>query len=40
MIRAAGELVGGIGVSGAPGGVADEKCAKQGLVAIQDQLDF
>ncbi len=40
MIRAAGELVGGIGVSGAPGGAVDEKCAKQGLEAIQDQLDF
>ncbi len=40
MIRAAGELVGGIGVSGAPGGAADEKCAKQGLEATQDQLDF
>ena len=40
MIRAAGSLVGGIGVSGAPGGKVDEGCAKKGLEAIQDDLDF
>lgn len=40
MIRAAGELIGAIGVSGAPGGTADEKCAMVGLKAIQDRLDF
>ncbi len=40
MIRAAGALVGGIGVSGAPGGDLDDKCAKQGLAKIQDKLDF
>lgn len=40
MIRAGGELVGAIGVSGAPGGQADEDCAKKGLESIQDELDF
>ncbi|MDD9922315.1 MAG: heme-binding protein [Boseongicola sp.] len=40
MVRAAGELVGGIGVSGAPGGQLDEDCAVKGLEAIQDRLDF
>ena len=40
MIQAAGSLVGGVGVAGAPGGDKDEACAKAGLAAIQDQLDF
>jgi uncharacterized protein GlcG (DUF336 family) len=40
MIRAAGQLIGAIGVSGAPGGKADEGCAKKGLATIQDRLDF
>ena len=40
MIEAAGELVGGIGVSGAPSGTADEACAQKGLEAISDDLDF
>ena len=40
MIRAAGELVGAVGVSGAPGGTLDEDCAMKGLEAIQDRLDF
>lgn len=40
MIQSAGSLVGGVGVSGAPGGDKDEACAKAGLAAIQDQLDF
>lgn len=40
MVRAAGQLVGAIGVSGAPGGKADEDCAKKGLATIQDKLDF
>ena len=39
-IEAAGTLVGAIGVSGAPGGDKDEKCARAGLDAIQDRLDF
>jgi len=40
MIQAAGSLVGGIGVSGAPGGTIDDECAKKGLEKIQDKLDF
>jgi len=40
MVEAAGALVGAIGVSGAPGGDNDEACAKAGLAAIRDKLDF
>jgi uncharacterized protein GlcG (DUF336 family) len=40
MIEAAGSLLGGIGVSGAPGGDKDEECAKAGLDAIRDKIDF
>jgi len=40
VIWSRGEVVGGIGVSGAPGGKADEDCAKKGLQAIQDKLDL
>jgi uncharacterized protein GlcG (DUF336 family) len=39
-IEAGGSLVGAIGVSGAPGGDADEACAKAGIEAIRDKLDF
>lgn len=39
-IEAAGALVGGIGVSGAPGGERDEACARAGVAAVQQQLDF
>jgi uncharacterized protein GlcG (DUF336 family) len=40
MIEAGGSLLGGIGVSGAPGGEADDACAIAGLRAIQDALEF
>jgi uncharacterized protein GlcG (DUF336 family) len=40
MIEASGSTLGAIGVSGAPGGDADEACAKAGIAAIQDKLDF
>ena len=40
MIEAAGSLLGAIGVSGAPGGEEDERCAKAGLDKIRDKLDF
>ena len=40
MVRAAGSIVGGVGVTGAPGGPADDECAKAGIAAIQDDLDF
>ena len=38
MVEVQGSLVGAIGVSGAPGGIEDEKCAKVGLEAIEDDL--
>ena len=40
FIEGAGVLLGGIGVSGAPGGDADEACAKAGVAAIQSRIDF
>ena len=40
IVEAGGSLVGAIGVSGAPGGDADEACAKAGIAAIRDKLDF
>jgi uncharacterized protein GlcG (DUF336 family) len=40
MIRAKGSLVGAIGVSGAPGGDADDACAKAGIGAIADAIEM
>ena len=40
MVESGGSLVGAVGVSGAPGGDADEACAKAGIEAIRDKLDF
>jgi uncharacterized protein GlcG (DUF336 family) len=40
VVESGGSLVGAIGVSGAPGGDADELCAKAGIEAIQGKLDF
>lgn len=39
-IEAGGNVLGAIGVSGAPGGDADEKCAIAGIKAIADAIDF
>ncbi|WP_417252113.1 GlcG/HbpS family heme-binding protein [Castellaniella sp.] len=39
-IQAAGAVVGGVGVSGAPGGDLDRACAQAGIDVIQDNLDF
>ena len=39
-IEAGGALLGAIGVSGAPGGEADEACARAGIKAIEDSLEF
>lgn len=39
-IEGGGSLLGGIGVSGAPGGDADDACAKVGILAIADALEF
>ena len=40
IIECGGTLLGAMGVSGAPGGDKDEKCARAGLDAIRDKLDF
>lgn len=40
VIEAAGSLLGAIGVSGAPGGEADEACADAGIKAIADAIEF
>ena len=40
VVEGGGTIFGGIGVSGAPGGAADDKCAKAGLAAIVDEITF
>ncbi len=40
IIEGGGQLLGAIGVSGAPGGEADEACAKAGIAAIQESIEF
>ncbi|MDX3968359.1 MAG: heme-binding protein [Bradyrhizobium sp.] len=40
VVEANGSLVAAVGVSGAPGGDADEACARDGIDAIRDRLDF
>lgn len=40
MIEGGGALLGGIGVSGAPGGDLDETCARAGIEAIRDAVEF
>ncbi len=39
-VRAAGSILGGVGVSGAPSGLTDEKCARAGVAAVQEDLDM
>lgn len=39
-IEAGGAVLGAIGVSGAPGGEADDACAKAGIQAIMDDLEL
>lgn len=39
-INVGGNIMGGIGVSGAPSGKTDEKCAKAGLQAVIDDLEM
>ena len=39
-IQAGGVLLGGIGVSGAPGGEMDDACAQAGIRAIAESLEF
>lgn len=40
IIEAGGTLLGAVGVAGAPGGDKDEECAKAGLDAVRDKLEF
>ncbi|NQW01008.1 MAG: heme-binding protein [Rhodospirillales bacterium] len=40
IVEAAGSIVAGIGVSGAPGGDSDEACAQVGIESIIDRLEF
>lgn len=40
MIEAGGSLLGGIGVSGAPGAKEDDACAAAGIAAIRDELEL
>ena len=40
VIEGGGSGLGAIGVSGAPGGEADDGCAKAGIAAIRDNIDF
>jgi len=39
-INIGGSILGGIGVSGAPSGETDEKCAKAGLAAVSEDLEM
>ena len=39
-VESGGALVGGIGVSGAPGGDRDDTCARAGIDAIRESLEF
>ena len=39
-IRAAGSLIGAVGVSGAPGGDKDAACAAAALARVQERLEF
>jgi uncharacterized protein GlcG (DUF336 family) len=40
LIETAGSIIGAIGVSGAPTGEADDLCARAGVAAIRDDVDF
>ena len=39
-INIGGSILGGIGVSGAPSGKTDEKCAQAGLDAVRDDIEM
>ena len=40
VIEGGGSILGAIGVSGGPGGEADEACAQAGIQAIKDAIEF
>lgn len=39
-VNAGGSRIGAVGVSGAPGGDVDEKCAKEALEKFEERLEF
>lgn len=39
-VDAAGSIVGGVGISGAPGGAEDDACARAGIAAVEDRLQM
>ena len=39
-VESGGSIVGGVGVSGAPGGIRDDECARVGIENIADLLEF
>jgi uncharacterized protein GlcG (DUF336 family) len=39
-IEAGGNILGGVGVSGAPGGPEDDACASSGIEAVREKLEF
>ena len=40
VIEGGGSILGAIGVSGGPGGEADDSCAQAGIQAIRDAIEF
>ena len=40
VVEGGGSILGGVGISGAPGGEADEACAKAGIEAVRDRIEF
>lgn len=40
LVQSGGSIVGAIGVSGAPGGEADDQCARAGLAAVRDDVEL
>ncbi len=40
LIEGGGSTLGAVGVSGAPGGAEDDRCAKAGIEAVRDKLEF
>jgi len=39
-VSVAGSMIGAVGVSGAPGGDKDASCARRGIEAVQERLEF
>ena len=40
LIMGGGDILGAFAVSGAPGGDKDEECARAGLDAVRDKIEF